>query len=225
MRHSSIGGEPMPEDKYKPALRAGLKMHEIGNDTPYRLYFAAKGKSGGSFGFMQGDLAAGQKVVTQTFKDVLAAEGATSTKISSLLAKLSVHTIGNPLGTADTKLVNNALDKHRDKVDAMDEAILKDVYDSLDECISVATADGRTITGKAILYAAMWINMSGPPTKLLDWLKGKDPHLVHPVAKAPPIVTGDDIRAYLMATSYYVANPGNAPHLDASVKAGEVLLP
>src|SRR5919109_2718033 len=102
MRHSSIGGEAMPEDKYKPALRAGLKMHEIGNDTPYRLYFAAKGKSGGSFGFMQGDLAAWQKVVTQTFKDVLAAESATSTKISSLLAKLSVHTIGNPLGTGPT---------------------------------------------------------------------------------------------------------------------------
>ncbi|EJJ31591.1 hypothetical protein [Rhizobium sp. CF142] len=215
----------MPAEKFKPALRAALRMHEIGNDTPYRLYFAAKGKSGASFGFMQGDLAAGQVVVTKTFNDILTSEGIPPSKINSLLAKLSVHTIGNPLNPSDTKLVNTALDKHRADVDEMDEAILSDVYQSLDTCISAASNGGKTISGKAMLYAALWINMAGPPTKFLDWLKGKDPHLIHPVPKAPALITGDDVRAYLMATSYYVSNPGNAPHLDASVKAGEVLLP
>jgi hypothetical protein len=215
----------MPEEKFKPALRAALRMHEIGNDTPYRLYFASKGKSGASFGFMQGDLAAGQKIVTSTFIDTLTSEGIAHSKIQSLLAKLSVHTIGNPLSPSDTKLVNAALDDRRAAVDAMDEAILSDVYESLDRCVSVASGSGRVITGKAMLYAALWINMSGPPTKLLKWLEGKDPHLAHPISKAPAVITGDDVRAYLMATSYYISNPGNAPHLDASVKAGEVLLP
>ncbi|TBC68724.1 hypothetical protein [Rhizobium ruizarguesonis] len=215
----------MPAEVLKPALRAALRMHEIGNDTPYRLYFASKGKSGGSFGFMQGDMAAGQHVVTETFKSILRDEGIGIQKINSSLAKLSVHTIGNPLSPADTKLVNTALNNHRAEVDAMDEAILSEIYKGLDVCISVAQAKGRTISGKALLYAALWINMSGPPSKLLKWLVGKDPNLAHPVPKAPAVVTGDDIRAYLMATSYYVANPGNAPHLDASVKAGELLLP
>lgn len=215
----------MPDKKIKPALRAALRMHEIGNDTPYRLYFASKGKSGASFGFMQGDLAAGQKVVTKTFIDILTAEGVAQSKTKSLLAKLSVHTIGNPLSQSDTKMVNAALENRQAAVDAMDEAILSDVYESVDRCIAVASVSGRTLTGKAVLYAALWINMSGPPTKFLDWLKGKNPNLVHPVPKAPPVIKGDDVRAYLMATSYYVANPGNAAHLDSSVKAGEVLLP
>ena len=58
----------MPQESVKPALRAGLRMHEIGSASPYKLFFAAKGKSGASFGFMQGDLAAGQPDVTKTFR-------------------------------------------------------------------------------------------------------------------------------------------------------------
>lgn len=215
----------MPEDKFKPALRASLRMHEIGTNTPYRLYFAAKGKSGASFGFMQGDLAAGQENITKTFRTILLLEGVSDAKINSLLSKLSVHTITNPLNAADTNLVNSALQKHRAEVDAMDEEILQDVYASLDTCISTALQNKRTITGRAMLYCALWINMSGKPTKLLQWLKGLNPHLVHDIPVAPPVVSGEDLRTYLTATSYYTENPGNLAHLDASVKAGEVLLP
>jgi hypothetical protein len=56
-------GSAMPEENLKPALRRALQVHEIGDETPYRLFFAAKGKSGASFGFMQGDLAGKQPVV------------------------------------------------------------------------------------------------------------------------------------------------------------------
>ena len=124
-----------------------------------------------------------------------------------------------------TKFINDALVANKDLVDAMDEEILSDVYTDLDKCIAAAATENRKISGKALLYAAMWINMSGHPTKLLTWLKGGDPHLHHPVPKAPALVGGADIRAYLMATDYYVSNPGNAPHLDTSVQAGAGLLP
>src|SRR3954447_13785340 len=65
----------MPQESVKPALRAGLRMHEIGSASPYKLFFAAKGKSGASFGFMQGDLAAGQPDVTKTFRRALQRAG------------------------------------------------------------------------------------------------------------------------------------------------------
>jgi hypothetical protein len=211
---------------FMPALTAALRMHEIGKGTPYKLYFASKGKSGGSFGFMQGDLAAGQKAVTKTFVDVMEASGISNAKTQQLLGLLSKHIIGNPLSPQDTSLVNAALASHMAEVDAMDQDILADVCGGgLQDCMDVAQAHGRTISGKALLYAALWINMSGAPTKLKVWLSGGDPHLNHPVPTAPPTVKGSDIRAYLMATSYYVANPGNAAHLDESVQAGEPLLP
>jgi hypothetical protein len=200
-------------------------MHEIGSGSPYKLYFAAKAKSGASFGAMQGDLAAGQKVATDTFKDVLTAAGADGAKIHGLLQRLSVHLISNPLSPQDTQFINNALAANSALVDAMDQDILQDVYSSLDLCIKAAGKSSRTMSDKALLYAALWINMSGRPTRLLDWLNGKDPHLARPVAPAARVVDALQMRAYLMATDYYVNNPKNAGHLDDSVRAGAQLLP
>ncbi|RWA63873.1 hypothetical protein [Mesorhizobium sp.] len=215
----------MPEARLIAAISAALRMHEIGTKSPYQLYFAAKGKSGGSFGFMQGDLAAGQDIVTKTFRQILADADASKADIQRYLDKLSVHLIGNPLSSADTKFVNNALKTGSAKVDAMDQAIAADVYSDLDKCIEAAAKAHRKISAKALLYAALWINMSGHPSKLLTWLKGDDPHLQHPLPKPPQFVGGSDMRGYLMATDYYTSNPGNAAHLDQSVQAGALLLP
>jgi hypothetical protein len=215
----------MPKDVFKPAIRAALRAHEIGNGTPYRLYFAGKGRSGASFGFMQGDLAAGQKVVTDTFVDIMRSAGAGEAKLTQWLKQLSVHVVDNPLSPKDAAFVDDALAAQSAKVDAMDETILGDVYASLDKCIAAAGNSGRRMTGRALLYATLWINMSGPPTRLLAWLEGDDPHLGHPVATAPQLIGGDDLRGYLMATNYYMANPGNAPHLDESMQMGALKLP
>jgi hypothetical protein len=51
-----------PSSALENALRSAVRFNEISDETPYRLSFAGKGTSGGSFGFMQGDLAAGQTV-------------------------------------------------------------------------------------------------------------------------------------------------------------------
>jgi hypothetical protein len=215
----------MPNDNLKPALRTALRLHEIGDASPYQIFFAAKGKSGASFGFMQGDLAAGQAVVTKTFRDILTAANLTPSKIDSLVARLSVHMVSNPLNAADTRLVNNALFAGKPLVDAMDEAILGDIYNDLDSCIASATQSGRSIIPKGLIYMALWINMTGKPTSLRRWLEGKDPGLPHRIPKAKNLVDGSQMETYLRATHYYTDNPGNMPHMMHSAAAGAAMIP
>ncbi len=215
----------MPEEKYKPALRQALQFHEIGDKSPYQLFFAAKGKSGASFGFMQGDLAAQQPIVQRTFHQCLSASRFTEDEINGLARRLSVHLIRNPLSKEETERVNAALNAHRDLVDAMDDAILTGVYGGLDKCLAIAAKAERTIQPLAQLYIAMWINMSGPPSKMLQWLAGEDPQLgvrVEPPGKEVDVTA---IQAYLKATSYYRENPRNFDHLEESANAGARKLP
>ncbi len=210
----------MVDNAIKPALRTALRLHEIGNDTPYRISFAAKGKSGGSFGFMQGDLAAGQSDVTRTFREAMAAAGMDSGKIDRLVALLSRHQIKNPLSPSETAEVDQALRASSGLVDRMDERILQEVYRDLDICLAHASRKNRTVAAKAQLYMALWINMSGPPTKLLTWLDGGDPGLPRRVPAAGATIDGDDMEEYLAGTNYYVAHPRNMQHLRECAAAG-----
>lgn len=193
-----------------------MREHEIGSQSPYEISFAAKGKSGGSFGFMQGDLAAGQPIVQQTFRQAMAAAGMRKPKIDDLEERLSVHLTQSPLTSQEEHDVDAALLASSTLVDAMDESILQTVHGQLDTCINRAAAAHRTISPKAQLYIALWLNMTGPPTRILTWLAG---------ASLPPIVDETAIQGYLRAQSYYVANPGNWPHMVQSVAKGAALLP
>jgi len=106
----------------------------------------------------------------------------------------------------------------------MDEAILGDIYVALDKCIGAASSAGRTIETKALLYLAMWINMTGPPSTVLNWLAGKAVTLAKPIGKAGAVVDGPAMEAYLRATSYYSENPGNFPHAMQCAAAGMATL-
>jgi hypothetical protein len=205
------------------ALRTAVRRHEIGDDTPYKLSFAEKGRSGASFGFMQGDLGQNQQEVKDAFRRALAAADLPEEKISSLMQTLSVPVERNPLNAVDNNLVNNALDapKGRPLVDAMDEQILADVCLKLDKCLDAASSSGRTITPEAQIYMLLWINMTGPPTDLLHWLSGST------VRSVPAPGTSVDSRAiqeYLKASKYFTENPGNFQHMFESVAAGARLL-
>jgi len=221
---ATVGGN-MPDDALKPALRAALRFNEIGNASPYTISFAGKANSGGSFGFMQGDLAAHQTVVTKTFHDALVAAGVPGDKIQSLLQLLSVHCPTNPLTPQDTALVDNALLASRALVDQMDEAILQGVYGNLDRCSNTAESADRAIEPVALIYMALWINMAGPPTSLLRWLSGQDPGLSRPIPPAGNAVDEAAMQTYLQATAYFTANPHNFPHLVESAETGAELLP
>ena len=211
-------------DALKAALRLALRLHEIGDASPYRLFFAGKGVSGASFGFMQGDLAAGQPEVTNTFRDALAAAQFPASQIDDFLRRLSVHLIANPLDPVDTAAINAALLASRARVDAMDEQILTGVYQQLQRCIATAAGASRTIAAKALIYMALWINMSGPPTSLLRFLAGHDPGMSHPVPPAGAVVDGVAMEAYLHATAYFSENPGNFAHISTCAAAGAATL-
>ena len=211
----------MPNPNLIPALMRALRFHEIGNQSPYRLSFAKKGKSGASFGAMQGDLAAGQPKVTQTFHDILEADGFAAGTINALMRTLSGPLRDDPLSPDEEQRINAALNAHQDMVNAMDQGIAAGIFDNLDLCIGSAASANRTITPKAQLYIAMWINMTGAPDRLRNWLKGG------PVGVPPPgpVVDVPDIERYLLASKYYTENPHNFPHMQESANEGAKALP
>lgn len=84
---------PPRVDILKAALRVALRLQEIGDSSPYKLSFAGKGKSGATFGFMQGDMSAGGAVVQDAFRGALTAAGIPGGQISNMARRLSVHLI------------------------------------------------------------------------------------------------------------------------------------
>jgi hypothetical protein len=214
----------MVDETLKPALRLALRLHEIGDASPYQLSFAGKGNSGASFGFMQGDMEAGQPEVRQTFHDALAAAGMDDATIAGFAAQLSVHLVACPLANADRDAINAALLASSALVDAMDEQILGKVYTDLDDCTARAATQNRTIAPKALIYMALWVNMTGFPDMLLTWLGGGVPPLPRPVPPAGAVADGPAMETYLAATDYFIKNPQNMPHMMQCAAAGAVTL-
>ena len=62
--------------------------------------------------------------------------------------------------------------------------------------------------------------MTGPPSKLLVWLKGGNPGLETALQSLGSTVDGAAMEGYLRATSYYAENPGNLPHMLQCAAAG-----
>ena len=210
--------------EFLPAIRKAIEVNEGGK--PYALGFAKKANSGASFGVMQGDMHV-QPDARDTMRRVLAAGGVAQAAIDRLVTALTpALPNGNPLSDEDTALVNGALSSAtgRPLVDAMDERIMAGILKGVDGCIAAASARNVAIAPLALLYIAPWINMTGAPTTLRKWLGGT---MVDgfPQPPAPPIVSGDQLAAYLQASKYFRDNPKNFKHFTESVNAGAKLLP
>src|SRR5215472_714362 len=112
----------MVDQKLLPAIRETIRQNEIGDQSPYVLSYARLGKSGASFGFMQGDTNVSQ-LARDTLRRVLLAadtDPAIAARIVTVLSRPLPN--GNPLSAPDTELVNSALacDAGRAVVDSMD---------------------------------------------------------------------------------------------------------
>jgi hypothetical protein len=215
----------MVDKSLLPAIRETIKQNEIGSRTPYELSYALKGKSGASFGFMQGDTNA-QSLARTTLTNVLSAAGASQTAITRIMTAVSrALPNGNPLSADDTKLANSALASAAGKklVDAMDMQILSGVLSDVDVCIAAGLSRKVTIDPLALLYIAPWINMSGAPSLLKTWLAGAPALGLQP--PSPPNVTAEEMETYLQATAYFQANPKNFVHYRECVALGAKLLP
>jgi hypothetical protein len=201
-------------------LKAALRDHEISNGSPYSLYFAGKAKSGGSFGFMQGDLAARQEQAASAFKTCLERANFTQQEIGRYIGLLSVPCPDNPLTQAETSRVNRALTDAADVVDSMDQKIFEKVSSHVEKCIDAAAGAGRKINAEALIYMALWINMTGYPDRLIEWLKGGQPQMVKRPDVAPATVDGAAMKNYLGCTDYYTKNPRNFQRLQECVTRG-----
>jgi hypothetical protein len=204
------------------AIKTALRLNEIGSTSPYRVSFAGKGKSGASFGFMQGDMAAGPQIVRDTFAQALRSAGIAGATVTAIAQQLSVPLFHNPLSQADTMAVNAALaaPAGRRLVDTMDDQLCSGVLHSVAACVDTATGSSRTVNPPAQIYMALWINMTGAPSTLLDWLSGQSVFLSRAFAAPGPIVDGPAMEAYLQATTYFAENPDNWPHTLQSAAAG-----
>ena len=217
----------MPDQNLLPALARALQVNEIGNESAYKLSFAGKGKSGASFGIMQGDLAAHDSRVTACFHDVMAASGWPESRIAGAIKRLSVPLTRSPLPAADLAAIDAALASPRGRqlVDAMDEYLLDSCFTHLDSCIATAQHAGHRIAPEAQIAIVLWINMTGPPTTLLQWLGGAAVVMAKPVPPPDEYVTGAEITAFLQASHYFTDNPGTMPHFQQAVTAGVSVLP
>lgn len=210
--------------EYLPAIRKAIEVNE--GAKPYELGFAQKGDSGASFGVMQGDMHA-QDDAWNTMREILATAGVDQSTINRLMPVFKLawpH--GNRLSNEDTALVNGALASPtgRPLVDAMDERIMAGILKDVDRCIAAASARKVAIAPVSLLYLALWINMSGPPTKLLTWLGGTAVAGFPPPAP-PPTVGSDQLGAYLKASKFFQENAKNFKHFTDSAAEGAKLLP
>ena len=208
-----------------PAIKEAIKQNEIGNASQYELSYARLGTSGASFGVFQGDtnVSHAARATLAAALRVRGADEETVTRILGLVGQPCPD--GNPLSPEDTDLANAALSSSdgRKLVDQMDDGLLQIVLHGVDSCIAAAQTRSLTIDGIAILYIALWVNMTGPPNVLSRWLAGSVELGVPPAAG--PRVSQHDIESYLHASKFFVLHPRNFVHLQNSVQAAIPDLP
>jgi hypothetical protein len=208
-----------------PAIQKTIRENEIGDASPYVLSFAELGKSGASFGFMQGDTNVSDLARTTLRRALVEADldGPTIDRIMTALSRPLPH--GNPLAPPDLAAANQALSSPagRPLVDAMDVQLLSGVMTGLDQCTAAANTRSVSLAPIANLYIAPWINMTGPPSLLVTWLRGATALGLSP--PSPPLLTELDMQAYLQATSYFQNHLRNFAHLLQCVGKGAEELP
>jgi hypothetical protein len=203
-----------------PAIRVALRENEIGDQSPYVLSYAELGTSGGSFGVFQGDVHA-DPVAREALTQVLTAANVGPGTIARIVDAVSQPCPnGSPLTPGDQQTADNALASPQGRiiVDAMDEKILQVILSELDSSIDAATSVNNQFDEGAQLCIALWVNMTGPPTTLNEWIKGQQIGDVAPPAASP--ITRDDVMRYLEATQYFTLHPKNLIHFQASVDKG-----
>jgi hypothetical protein len=207
----------------QPAIKAAIRANELGAASPYRLAFASLGKSGGSFGVCQGDTNVdchAREVLLHALTQVQAPPDARD----RIIAALARACPDNPLPAADNDLVNAALASPvgRALVDAMDDGLFRIIFSELDGAIAAAASRKLTIEPAALLYIALWVNMTGAPTGLNRWLRGAAE--LGAAAPAGPLVSREDLETYLHGSKYFRMHPANFVHMSDSVDAGLAVL-
>jgi hypothetical protein len=208
-----------------PAIREAIRQNELGTHSPYCLSYACLGASGASFGIFQGDTNVNH-TARATLRQALVTDGAADDAIARIMGAVSQPCPdGTPLSPEDARLADDALASAAGTrlVDAMDQSLLQIVLGELDSSIAAAAKLGQTIDPVALLYIALWVNMTGAPDTLNKWLSGTQEVGLAP--PAGPSVTQHNLESYLQANSYFRLHPRNFVHMQDSVTAALSRLP
>lgn len=198
-------------------IRSAVRYNEIGDGSPYRISFAGKGNSGGSFGVYQGDAHSDQPRVTGYLTRVLHDGGMDGPDIVRIVSAVSGRCLENPLNDIDTAAVNRSLSAPNGvaEVDEMDTELESTVANGVRLCMDAAGRRRATLDLQSSLYIACWTNMTGVPHQLAGWLGGALTYQLNSPAGA--YITGRDLEAYLGRTDYFSKNPQNFLHLQQCV--------
>lgn len=205
------------------AVKAAIAANELGKASPYALSFAKLGSSGASFGVFQGDMHANPAIRT-VLQQVLHAAAMDAAAVTRIVGTLSAPCPnGNPLSPQDALHVNDALASPAGSalVDAMDAQLLQTVLTHIQQAVEAAAIHKWTIADVALLYIALWTNMTGAPGQLCAWIGGQTISGVAP--PHGPVVAENDLQTYLAAQSYFQQRPANFIHFKQSVAAGAAL--
>jgi hypothetical protein len=167
-------------DAITPQLRAAildaLSHHECGSreETAYSLSFARIGQSGASFGPLQADCHADPAALT-AIEQILRAAKVPTAQLGRMLWQLrEAMPHGWPGMPGDLVTINTAIGSTQGRaiVDQLMQTILDGLCVQLDRCVAAAAENGSIISPDALIGMAIWINQDGPPTVLIDWLRG-----------------------------------------------------
>jgi len=205
-----------------PGIKAAIRANELGTASPYCLSFAGLGQSGASFGIFQGDTNV-NATARGVLRQALSTAGVAVGDVARIMAAVSQPCPVNPLSSADTAAANGALESAAGMalVDAMDDKLLQIVLSELDSS-NAAVPAGYSIAPAGQLYISLWVNMTGAPGMLNKWLGGTPELGVAP--PAGPVVSRENVEAYLQASSYFRLHPRNFVHMSDSVDGGLAVL-
>ncbi len=200
-----MGSIPQP---LRQAILAALYWHECRSDpaVAYRLSFARIGQSGASFGPLQADCHAYPPALA-VIEQICRAASMPVPQLGRVLGLLHRPLPqGWPGSAGDLAAVDAAIasTQGRAAVDRLMQVILDGLVAQLDRCIDAAAGNGAAIEPAALIGMAIWINQDGPPTVLLQWLRGAAVELGDQKVEPPAPGAAVDLAAWLR---YYEAIP------------------
>lgn len=205
-----------------PIIVECLRHFNGGSINPYALRFGGEGRTGACFGLFQSDCAA-YKTAHECLIDIMHACHLPVGQIARIGDILRHSTDRNPLSPSDTAALGAALASPigRSLIDRHDAHTFETINRHVARVLDQAERAKRHMTRDAILYAALWIHVTGSPTRLCRWIAA------YPVAcidgtSIPPIpeqgdITGAMLCLYLKASCYIRENPENLDRFSRAV--------
>ncbi len=211
-----------PSSGLSMAIAECLRQFNGRTTMPYCLSFGGDWRTGACFGVFQADCAT-RRTAHDCLIDIMHACHLPRGQIARIGDILRHATNRNPLGPGDTATLAAALASPigRARIDRHDAHTLETINRHVAQVLAQAERANRHLTVEAILYTALWIHVTGSPTRIGRWIAGYPIDCIDGTG-IPPIppsgdITGSMLCLYLQATCFVRENPTNLDRFHQSV--------